>query len=182
MSWIQTWSGAQADPMAMRPDMVRARDVAHSLARLCRFAGHAARFYSVAEHCCHMRDLVVPAAFRAQALLHDAFEAYSADIPRPVKRDLFVRVAGMFVPYGAVEAAGCAVVMRSLGVEPTHKSAEVVHALDLRMLAAERLQVFADDLDWGDMPEPADVVLRFWQPEEAEAEFLRRLDEDRRAR
>jgi 5'-deoxynucleotidase YfbR-like HD superfamily hydrolase len=66
------------------------RDIAHGLSQLCRFAGQCNSFYSVAEHSlyCERRAWYEgrSALERLQALLHDAPEAYTADIPSPFKR------------------------------------------------------------------------------------------------
>lgn len=59
-------------------------DIAFGLGRVCRFAGHTGRFYSVAEHCVHVARLVPTAQARA-ALLHDASEAIIGDVSRPLK-------------------------------------------------------------------------------------------------
>ena len=59
-------------------------DIAHGLGRVCRFAGHTNRFYSVAEHCVHVSRLV-PLEHKRAALLHDAAEAFIGDVTRPLK-------------------------------------------------------------------------------------------------
>lgn len=63
-------------------------DIAHSLGMLCRFNGHTARFYSVAEHCCLVAYLMAKyvGGDPFEGLLHDAGEAYLSDIPTPFKR------------------------------------------------------------------------------------------------
>ena len=84
--WIQTYQGTQMyplDPLAVEIDI---RDIAHALSNLCRFNGHVKKFYSVAEHCCHVSDLFDSKYLRLVGLLHDASEAYLCDMPRPIKR------------------------------------------------------------------------------------------------
>lgn len=70
-----------ADPSASRLTL---NDIAHGLSMVCRFAGQASRFYSVAEHSVHVARLVPPHLGRA-ALLHDAAEALIGDVSRPLK-------------------------------------------------------------------------------------------------
>ena len=58
--WIQTVSGVQFDLLDPKPEMVKTYDMAHSLARLCRYTGHVAvdGVYSVAEHSVRVYALV----------------------------------------------------------------------------------------------------------------------------
>lgn len=64
-------------------------EIAHSLAQINRFTGHASRPYSVAEHSLLVADLALGAGASASvqlaALLHDAHEAYAGDVSTPVK-------------------------------------------------------------------------------------------------
>jgi len=85
--WMQTFTGRQFWPADPSPSDICIEDIAHALAHLCRYGGHVADFYSVAEHCCHMCEKAPP-ELKKWALLHDATEAYIVDMPRPVKRNL----------------------------------------------------------------------------------------------
>lgn len=82
--WIQTYMGVQFFPQDPRIEDVRLLDIAHALSHLCRFTGHVETFYSVAEHSVRV-SLAVPEEHAKWALLHDASEAYLADMSRPVK-------------------------------------------------------------------------------------------------
>jgi uncharacterized protein len=84
MSWMQTRSGKAFDFINPDPASIDIFDIAHSLSNLCRFGGHSAYFYSVAEHSVHVSH-TVPAAYAFTALMHDATEAYLIDLPRPLK-------------------------------------------------------------------------------------------------
>ena len=87
MSTLTTWTGHQINPVKLRAEDVDIVDIAHALSMICRFNGHCARFYSVAEHSVLVSRLCPPSFARA-GLLHDATEAYIADIPRPLKEKL----------------------------------------------------------------------------------------------
>jgi hypothetical protein len=83
--WIRLHSGRRfylADP---RPNDITIFDIAHSLARVCRFGGHSPKFYSVAEHSVYVSERC-DKADAWLGLLHDAPEAYIGDIVRPLKR------------------------------------------------------------------------------------------------
>jgi len=87
MSWIQTYSGKQFWPLAPRAEDFDIEDIAHSLSMQCRFNGHCKAFYSVADHCVRVSRLV-PHEDAMWGLLHDAGEAYLADLPRPLKLEM----------------------------------------------------------------------------------------------
>lgn len=84
MTQILTHTGKRFDLFAPATDLIDPRDIAHSLAHLCRFNGHCREFYSVAQHSCIVADLV-PEEHKLTALLHDATEAYVGDMVRPLK-------------------------------------------------------------------------------------------------
>lgn len=87
MTWIITRSGRKFDLAQPTAAMVDPADIAHSLSMQCRFNGHTNRFYSVAQHCLLVADLV-PAEHQLAALLHDATEAYVGDMVRPLKEGM----------------------------------------------------------------------------------------------
>ena len=81
---MQTYSGVEFWPLDPRPEEILIEDIAHGLARECRYGGHTIRYYSVAEHAVLVSLLVEP-AYERQALLHDCAEAYVRDLIRPIK-------------------------------------------------------------------------------------------------
>ena len=92
MSWIQTFTGRAFFPLEPRPEDVDIKDIAHALARNCRYTGHVrAPLYSVAQHSVLVSQVVSEGTknvVEAMAgLLHDASEAYLSDIASPVKND-----------------------------------------------------------------------------------------------
>ena len=87
MDWIQTYTGRRFHPLAPRADELDLVDIAHALSLNCRFNGHCRCFYSVAEHCVRVAD-ILPPELALWGLLHDAAEAYLADVPRPAKQQM----------------------------------------------------------------------------------------------
>lgn len=87
--WIQCWSGRKFYPTNPRVVDVDIVDIAHHLAGIRRYTAATNRYYSVGEHCCHVaRQLQLESGDRALALaglLHDASEAYTNDMSRPLK-------------------------------------------------------------------------------------------------
>lgn len=86
-NWMITASGRRYYPLDPRADEVDINDIAHSLAKQCRWGGHCPKFYSVAEHSV-LVSTQVPREHALTALLHDATEAYLVDVPRPIKAHL----------------------------------------------------------------------------------------------
>lgn len=82
--WMQTHTGRMFYPLDPRAEDVCLEDIAHALSNLCRYAGHCRMFYSVAQHCCLVADML-PDELKLAGLLHDAAEAYLVDVPRPLK-------------------------------------------------------------------------------------------------
>lgn len=100
---IYTRSGAFMSFDNPDPAQVRGGDIAHALSMTCRFAGQCRFFYSVARHCLSMVAVLEEWYGRRAlgpvdetglqqvlrwALLDDAAEAYTGDIPTPLKQML----------------------------------------------------------------------------------------------
>jgi hypothetical protein len=90
--YITTSSKTHFTPLTPDPEQIRIEDIAHSLSLMCRANGHFPEFYSVGQHCIHCCEEAHARGYSGRvqlaALLHDASEAYLADITRPVKRHL----------------------------------------------------------------------------------------------
>jgi 5'-deoxynucleotidase YfbR-like HD superfamily hydrolase len=81
---IRLLSGALFDYNAPRASEVLISDIAASLSKVCRFAGHIHQFYSVAQHAVNTRLIVAP-EYAFTALMHDTAEAFTNDLPTPLK-------------------------------------------------------------------------------------------------
>jgi 5'-deoxynucleotidase YfbR-like HD superfamily hydrolase len=84
-AWIPTATGERFFPFEPTRGSIRIEDIAHALACVNRWTGHAPRPYSVAQHSILVSELV-PREYALWGLLHDASEAYVADVAGPVKR------------------------------------------------------------------------------------------------
>lgn len=88
-SYITTYTGTHFYPLS--PDMadIHIEDIAHALSLMTRANGHFPEFYSVAQHCVHCAEEAIARKGSPRevmlCLLHDAAEAYLADVTRPVK-------------------------------------------------------------------------------------------------
>jgi hypothetical protein len=86
---ILTYSGLYMDPLNPKPEDISILDIAHALSMLTRANGHFSQFFSVAQHSINCAEEARARGYSPRvvlgALLHDAGEAYLADITRPVK-------------------------------------------------------------------------------------------------
>jgi hypothetical protein len=86
---INTYTGKVIDFADPDSGQIDIQDIAWGLSRICRFGAQALHFHSVAQHSIAVavtsERLGGPEVALA-ALHHDSHEAYSADIPRPLKR------------------------------------------------------------------------------------------------
>lgn len=168
---IRTYTGRRFDILNPVVRDVCIGDIAHALSLLCRFTGHTKEFYSVAQHSITVSNLV-PVEFALDGLLHDASEAYVADMSRPLKH------TPEMSRYRTAEAAIAKAIQErfSLGPEPKE-----VKTVDRRMCATEMRDLMGGGLyDWGAGQEPFDFTISGWSSEKAETEFLNRFFELRR--
>ncbi len=91
-SSIKTWTG-RIDPLNPTVDDINIEDIAHSLARQCRYNGHCNGFLSVARHSIWVSEHLMFLGYGTQTqltgLLHDAAESYLGDLVRPIKQSEF---------------------------------------------------------------------------------------------
>lgn len=157
MSAIHTFSGKQIDPCAPQRDALCLDDIAHALSLICRAGGHFSSFYSVCQHsvACAAEAAARGWSRRVQllCLLHDASEAYLADMTRPVKAQL--------PQYGDYEARLQTLIYETFaGGAPTPAEQEQINAADDCMLRAEFLHFMGVDLlPDGEAPQSAVAFL-----------------------
>lgn len=162
MDWIQTFTGRKFYPVAPRAADVAIEDIAHALSLLCRFNGHCAAFYSVAEHSVRVAA-ALPRELRLWGLLHDAAEAYLGDVPRPLKRNL--------TAFTTAEERLLEVIAARYRLAWPMPAA--VALADDRLLATEARDLMAPPPEpWGLTAEPLPDRIAPWGPAEAEARFL----------
>lgn len=189
--WIQTYTGRALYPLDPKPSQFSIKDIARGLAMRCRYSGQCSRFYSVAEHSVLMarhlatyrtderwaenRDPLGEYTLQevhdsaALALLHDASEAFLADVPRPLKP--------LLVGYQEAEDRMTSVIVaKYLGDEGPAIHHEIVKVADYAILLNEKHQLMAGEpKPWGLTGHPlfkSSWAPKCWTPEEAEREYL----------
>lgn len=94
--WIGTYSGRRFWPLDPRAEDVCSLDIAQALSLKVRWTGQCSRLYTIGQHSLRVAavarvlagDGKVAETVEAYALLHDASEAYLADLASPLKRNL----------------------------------------------------------------------------------------------
>lgn len=178
---IHTATGGRFYVMDPRPGEVSVFDVSHALANLCRFNGHTRFHYSVAQHSSLVSDFVMAEsgshAMAMLGLLHDAHEAYSGDVTRPLKVALEEAAPGLIAGIeGRIQAA----ILEWAGLSPmdAEAAASLVKEADNVVLATEKRDVMTRPHagEWGgDLPSPQPEGIERLTPEIAEAGFLSRF-------
>ncbi len=173
--WIQTAQGRAFPLLGATAADVDWLDVAESLSKICRFNGHTTHFYSVAQHCVLVADMLEP-DLRLHGLLHDAHEAYIGDHTTPMKTALKTLGAGDAMD--ALEMAVDTAIHAAAGLEyplPTYIRAQVKLA-DLTALSTERRDLLRAGPEWGgQLPAPLATPIKPWPWTKAMEAWLDRL-------
>lgn len=134
MGNIVTVSGIHLNPLTARAEDIRLGDIAHALSLICRGGGHETHFYSVAQHCiscCREAEARgYSKRIRLACLLHDASEAYMADLVTPLK--------DQFPGYREAEDRLLDLIWTCfLGSAPTAEERKIVFEIDKDFLSYE---------------------------------------------
>ena len=169
---IRLFSGVMFDYNNPGESDVAIEDIAHALSNICRFAGHVRHFYSVAQHAVNC-SCIVASEFAYEALLHDTAEAFTNDLPTPLKfavpifKDLEVRIESAMAER----------------FNFTYPLPAEVGLADLQMLQLEKNELKGTEGDWEVLRGVESAHLRGlvdlspWTPAEAKARFLDRYEE-----
>lgn len=173
--WISLLSGARFNYNKPEESDVTIDDIASALSNVCRFSGHLPRFYSVAQHLVNTSRIVSPEnAFTA--LMHDTAEAFTNDLPTPLKWTLPI--------FKELETKIESAMGQKFGFEFPYPP-EIKEA-DTLMLMLEKYYVKECNDEWPNYeqytreyvePYRQMVDLDSWQPRRAKREFLERFME-----
>jgi len=180
--YLQLHSGTRWDIENPTVSMVNILDIATSLSKQCRFAGHIEGespdgFYSVAEHSVYVSHEVEkkhPHDYELQmlGLLHDATEMILVDVPRPIKKYL--------TGYYELEAKTWKPIAQAFKLERfPDPLIKVILDADNAVLLAEKEQIVPskDPWEWAKGLPVADVKIQCMLPGEARLLFLDRFVE-----
>lgn len=170
MSFITTFTGKLVYPLDLTPEQICIEDIAHALSLQTRFTGHCRCPYSIAEHSIYV-SLKCDGEYALQGLLHDATEAYFADLARPVKQQIIhiIKPIEDKIWKAIAEKYNVPVEMH-----------ESIHIADRRILYTEALALMNPiglaKWEWKAKPYD-DIVIQCYSWREAEVKFLQRFEE-----
>jgi hypothetical protein len=169
--WMITVSGRRFYPLDPLPEDVDFNDMAHHLARLCRYGGAVEGWYSVAEHSCLMSDHFVALGDvegAGYALVHDGPEYVINDIIRPIKPEL--------PDFKRIEASIERAILIRLGLALSLPAR--IKQADQLIVGDERRQLFRPEAlaraQWHDRPSLG-VTCRQWERDRAKVEWRSRF-------
>lgn len=177
--WISLLSGTTFNYNFPEQSDVTIDDLAAATSNICRFAGHLPRFYSVAQHLVNTSKLVegMGGSLDEQfdAVMHDTAEAFTNDLPTPLKWALPI--------FKELEIKIESAMGERFGFQYPYPA--IVKEADTLMLMLEKYYVKEEFGEWPHYekytPEYVEqyrqyVDLNSWQPVRAKREFLERYN------
>ena len=162
MTWMLTNTGREhhLSGIAQQFNAPTIEEIAHALAQINRFTGHARRPYSVAEHSLLVATIAAGEGAtpvqQLAALLHDAHEAFTGDLASPSKW-------AIGAPWQAFEHGQEIAVHQALGIRSAMVgNATHIKRWDLIALATERRDLLtwdpATNMPWPILDTPGQEV------------------------
>lgn len=173
--YITTYSKIHFAPLEPKEKDISIEDIAHALSLMCRANGHFKEFYSVGQHCIYCCEEAIKRGYSntvaLACLLHDASEAYLADITRPVKRNLqnYLEIE---------EVLQNAIYEKYIGRELTKEEQELISLVDDAMLYNEFIHYMKEELPIKDtnlVSKPAFEFIEFSKVENKYRELFNTL-------
>lgn len=173
--YITTYTKIHFTPLNPRPEDIKIEDIAHALSLMTRANGHFPEFYSVAQHCIACAEEAAARGYSKNVvlacLLHDAQEAYMADVTRPVKKHL--------EKFIEIESQLQNAIYRRFGLTLTDCERALVDEIDDAMLYYEFLHYMGEHL--ADVPpkiasQPVFVTKPFKDMEKRYIEMYEKLN------
>jgi hypothetical protein len=154
---VGLYTGGMFYPFNPKESDVNLDDITQSLSQMCRFNGHTKYFYSNAAHSLNVEKYLsehgADIETRLAGLLHDANEAYSTDLARPIKK--------FFPDFNVMEGKIQDVVYKAFGISVTDEMWRQIKEADNIVTIAESKALMNKSESWSMMnrsnPEPAEL-------------------------
>lgn len=157
---INTFSGKKVNLFDPQEVDINIRDISRGLAYNSHFGGQVPKFFSIAEHCLLVCDLMEREGVEdynllMAALLHDASEAYLGDMVKPLKVQM--------ENFQVIENRMQTVIFKKFHLE-----------YERNMKKIKPFDKVAQDFEYMAFYKGTDIELKFYGPEEALHEFRKR--------
>lgn len=160
-----------------RPEDVAVEDIAHHLARICRYGGAVQDHYSVAQHSVLVVQSLAlagaPLEVQRWGLLHDAAEAYCSDLIRPLKT--LMRRGEPRSVYDEIESGVQAAICARFALPV--REPDLVREHDVAVCMREQLDLERVPPGWEPAVPPSPVRIEPWGFAEAKEHFLAAFEE-----
>ncbi|NDW19453.1 hypothetical protein D0T53_11110 [Dysgonomonas sp. 216] len=149
-------------------DMIDIVDIAKGLAYKPHFSGFSPKFFSIAEHSLLVEEYTRSYhgescyKLRLEALLHDASEAYTGDMIKPIKN--------LLPNFVLIEKKIQKAIYRKYGIDP-HKNGQEVKFFDNKVQDIEA-GVFYDTMDIGRKKHYEDHFVKYLTTDDAYKAFI----------
>lgn len=177
-------SGRMVDPLNLTVEEVDPLDIAYGLAHTFRYGGHLEPAITVAEHSMLVMKIITvmwpatSAPLLPAALLHDACEAYTHDLPSPLRKKVHLRQEdGSEVSWDDLDRRVNEVVFKRFKLDPGLLDLPEIQAADILACSLEVRDSKSHPgavEDWGLPPVP-DCLRHYrtpyWAPREAQSFF-----------
>jgi hypothetical protein len=182
MNYTVTFSGRRFDFRNLSSNEICIGDIAHSLARQCRYNGHTRDLYTTAQHSvCGSWE--APDELKLAFLMHDSTEFVIGDVISPIKCLMLMNLGWDqntmdLREINDYEDQIMRVISHQLDVPmPTDP---LIQEIDIRMVFTERRDQFCPqnfvwpiDIKYPTLTPFDQDLSRAWTPEEAEAMFIK---------
>lgn len=154
-------------PLDPKPEDIHIEDIAHGLSNTCRYSGQVLGYYSVAQHCVHVSEIVERRGGTLDeqkwGLLHDAPESYMTDMITPIKVEL--------INFDKIEGPIMNTIAEKFSLSPTIP--KIVKEIDREICRSEMKCLLSGNDDWKNIP-GEDFIIEDHPPIVAKRMFLKR--------
>lgn len=164
--YVSMRDGSKVEFLNPKPEQIRIKDIAWSLAGSWRFNCHMNKFYSTAEHSILCAVKAPNREISKLLLIHDASEYVFADVASPVKR--------LIPEYKKMEGDFQDFIFKTLYRLPTAAEHEIMIDIDRRMCATEMrdLRNQSHEHVEAEPYDPLEVPFHCWKRRKAYKQYI----------
>ena len=154
-------------------EMIDIRDIAKGLAYKPHFSGFSPKFFSIAEHSLAVEEMIALIDkdnyhARLEALLHDASEAYTGDMIKPIKN--------LLPNFVMIEKKIQSTIYSKYGIQPKSYDLDI-KPTDNRIQDIEAMAFYRKDADLSPFERIlVEKYIKYLTPDEALKEFTARFE------